>query len=125
MWPRVVEFMLGVWLLLSPFIFGHPEERVAYWANDWACACLVMTFAAASYWRPTRRAHLAIIAVGLWMIGFAYVMTYGILRLDEAAAAMQNNVLVGLLLLMFAVIPNRASRPPQSWQAVSEGRTRR
>jgi hypothetical protein len=28
---------------------------------------------------------------------------------------MQNDIVVGLLLLMFAIVPNHATRPPRDW----------
>jgi hypothetical protein len=33
-----------------------------------------------------------------------------------AAPALQNELLTGLLLAMFAIIPNDAARPPCSWR---------
>jgi hypothetical protein len=111
MWSRVVEVMLGVWLLLSPFIFRHPTGEVAWWANDFACAALAITFGCLSFWEPTRRAHLATAALALWLIGFGYFS-----EPHPSPPAMQNDVFLGLLLLMFAIIPNDASLPPEGWR---------
>ena len=111
MWSRVVEFMLACWLAVSPFIFQHPEDAIALWMSDFACATAVATLALLSYWRPTRHAHLLIVPIALWMIGFG--------RFGDSApllAGLQNNIAVGLLLLMFAIIPNHATRPPESWR---------
>src|SRR5207247_2056429 len=52
MWARVVEVMLGCWLAVSPFVFRHPAEERAWWANDLICALLVVALALLSVWPP-------------------------------------------------------------------------
>lgn len=111
MWARVIEFMLGCWLALSPFIFGHSADVKHLWWNDLGCAVAVSALALISFWRPLRYAHLAQIIVGVWLIGFGYIMSS-----HPVSPALQNNVTVGWLLLMFAIIPNRASLPSEGWR---------
>jgi hypothetical protein len=108
MWARVVEVMLGGWLALSPFIFRHTADQPALWFNDLFCALAVITFALLSFWPPLRQAHLAICGTALWLIGFGFVASP-----PPAPPALQNHILVGLLLLMFGVVPNEASLPPK------------
>jgi hypothetical protein len=110
MWARVVEFMLGCWLAISPFVFAHPPESASLWATDWIAACLVIAFALVSYWPPLRRMHLATIAVACALVAIG--------RLSQPAPlppALQNEIVVGLLLLMFALVPSHASQPPVAW----------
>jgi SPW repeat len=111
MWARVVEVMLGCWLAVSPFIFRHnPEDRVL-WVNDLLSATAVIVLALISFWPPLRLAHVANLAIALWLIVFGFwVSTY------PTPPALQNNVAVGLLLLMFAIIPNEANKPPRPWR---------
>jgi hypothetical protein len=111
MWTRVVEVMLGCWLAVSPFIFRHPASEWKLWANDLACACAVVALALLSCWPPLRHAHLAVGVVALWLLGFGYFAA-----LHPLIPAMQNDLLVGLLLVMFAIISNEASLPPQAWR---------
>lgn len=110
MWSRVVEVMLGCWLLMSPFIFGHSPAQAPLWANDLACGSVVIVLGLLSYWRPTRHAHLLTLGVALWLIAFAYRMGFG-----TALPASQNHLILGCLLLMFAVIPNHAAQPSDGW----------
>jgi hypothetical protein len=115
MWARDVEVMLGVWLALSPFIFRHEPDAKLLWVSDLVSALLVATFALLSYWRPTRHAHLLTIAVALWLIGFG--------RFGASVPlpwGMQNDIVIGLLLLMFAVVPNEAAIPPSAWRRGDE-----
>jgi hypothetical protein len=112
MWSRVVEVMLGCWLLISPFLFAHPAEEISWWITDMAAGLVVIVCALASYWPPTRHAHLLTLLVAAALIGFAYQSA----GQDAVPSAHQNEGILGLLLMMFAVIPNEATRPPQSWE---------
>lgn len=116
MWARVIEFMLGCWLAISPFIFTSGPQPTRAWYLDWICAVLVILFALLSYWKPTRHIHVMTGLLALFMIGygrFAYS--------SPVPPACQNYIMTGLLLLMFALVPNRASHPPRIWYEQSPG----
>ncbi|MEX0820138.1 MAG: SPW repeat protein [Pirellulaceae bacterium] len=113
MWSRVVEIMLGCWLAVSPFIFGHAADAPMLWWMDWICALAVISFGMLSYWQPLRHIHVATALVALVMIGYGRFASPG----DDVTPALQNHILVGLLLLMFAIVPNHASRPPRWWHS--------
>jgi len=114
MWARVVEFMLGCWLAISPFVFQHGDMSLL-WAVDFTTSLLIVHLALFSYWQPTRHAHLATGVIALALIAFGR-LAGGM----EPGAAYQNYILVGLLLLMFAIVPNHASGPPRNWYASSD-----
>lgn len=120
MWSRNVEMMLGVWLSLSPFIFGHPDEKIIWWINDFACALLIVTIALLAYWGPLRRIHLLSVGIALWLIGFGYFSAP-----YPTPPALQNHILVGLLLAMFAIVPSHASQPSLAWRQFEEQRAER
>lgn len=120
MWARVVEVLLGCWLALSPFIFRHTAEDRDMWRNDFGCAVVVITLALVSFWRPLRYAHLALVLVAFWLIGFSYVVSP-----RPAPPALQNDAMIGWLLLLFAIVPNQASLPPDGWRNfIAETKTR-
>lgn len=111
MWGRIVEMMTGVWLLLSPFIFAAQRDAAILW-GDIGSAILIWVLSGISYWPPLKYAHwgILLVAVGLVLVGrFSTDM--------PATAAQQNHIFVGLFLLMIAIIPNEASRPPMQWRA--------
>jgi hypothetical protein len=114
MWARVIEVMLGCWLAVSPFIFRHAAEETALWRTDLGCALAVVALALLSFWHPLRRAHLAIGLVALWLVGFGYLASP-----RPVPPAFQNDLVVGLLLLMLAIIPSEASLPPERWRDFS------
>jgi len=114
MWPRIVETMIGMWLAMSPFIFGHPADATMRWVTDLGAAAAVVVLALASYWHRMKRAHLAILIIAAWLVGFGFTQPY------PTPPALQNDLVVGLLLLMFAIIPNETTQPPQAWRAYLE-----
>lgn len=113
MWPRVVEIMFGAWLLMSPFIFGHPADASAQWATDFGCGALLITLALISYVPQTAQAHWFSVLIGCWLCGFGY---FG--SADPPSPAVQNNLLMGLNVLMFAILPNNAAQPPAAWSEI-------
>ncbi|MGH7201190.1 MAG: SPW repeat protein, partial [Planctomycetaceae bacterium] len=115
MWCRVAEIAIGCWLMMSPFIFRYSEREILrptlLWWNDLLVGLLIATLALCSFRWPLRHAHLALLAVGLWQIGLGY---FG--GVPANPPEMQNEIFVGLFLLMFAILPNEADRPPESWE---------
>jgi hypothetical protein len=110
MWPRVVEILIGTWLVASPAVLESTDWG-GWQINDLVCGCIVFLLGCLSFLPATRYAHLGAIFVGAWMLGFAYVSSP-----YPAPAAAQNDVLVALFLMNFAVIPNQANLPPRSWR---------
>src|SRR5688572_25022582 len=114
MWPRVVECMLGCWLLISPFVFRYPGSWSGWWINDCATGLAVIGFALLSYWRPTRHMHLVTLLVALWLVLYG---RFG--HQHPFPPAAQNYITIGFLLMMLAIIPNHASQPPEAWRTAT------
>lgn len=114
MWPRTVEVMLGLWLAMSPFIFSHSPDQPGLWWTDFGAAFLIITVSFASFGKRTRRAHLLNILIALWLVGYSYFAFS-----ESPPPAVQNDLTVGILLLMLAIIPSRATAPPAGWSELS------
>ena len=112
MWPRVCEIALACWIALSPFIFryGQGEPRTL-WVTAFVCATLVAVFALASYIRRLDKAHLLSLGVAAWLVGTAMLHEQ-----SPPPPPYQNHVVTGLLLLIFAILPSHAERPPAAWE---------
>jgi hypothetical protein len=119
MWPRALEFMLGLWLLMSPFIFQRSPGPAAVWVVDFSCALLLMALSSLSFWSRARRAHLLLLPVSAFLSAWGYF--YGG---HPAAPVHQNEIFVGLILLLLAIIPSEANQPPRSWREYYAQRAR-
>jgi hypothetical protein len=111
MWARVVEVMLGCWLAVSPFVFRISFEDRVLWFNDLLSALGIIVLALVSFWPAMQFAHVVNFAIGIWLIAFGFLASPA-----STPPGLQNDIVVGLLLLMLAIIPNHASQPPRSWR---------
>ncbi|QDU59516.1 hypothetical protein Pan216_03450 [Planctomycetes bacterium Pan216] len=110
MWARVVEAMLGCWLAMSPFLFERVESVPSLTLVEFGSALAVILLALGSYWGPTRHAHLGLVVVGAALVAYGrFSHPYPL------PAALQSAIMIGLLLMMCAIVPNHASRPPEHW----------
>jgi hypothetical protein len=115
MWSRVVEIMLGFWLMASPFTLRSAENEKGGLANNLLCGLLVIVFGFLSYRNRTRLAHFLTLAVAVWLVGFGYSTGH------PAPPPAQNQIIVGLLLGMFAIIPNQTNELPEAWRKFYAG----
>lgn len=106
MWARIVELMLGLWLALSPFIFGHAHPFL--WKSDLCSAILIALFSLLSFNRHLSKMHLLNVLMGFWLIGVGYLMP-----LNPVPPGLENNILVGILLLMLGIVPSHCNEPPK------------
>lgn len=111
MWPRTTEVMLGLWLAISPFIFEHPPDATLLWTIDLACGFLVIAVSLISHSSRFPRMHLVNIAVATVLIVIGYVLA----GTGQFAGA-QNQMVVGLILLMLAILPSETTQPPPQWR---------
>jgi hypothetical protein len=110
MWPRVVEFLLGLWLGISPLLFHYPDNGWFLWWQTFLTAAAVMACSAMSIWRPGTRVHFVTAGLALWIIGLGY---FGWPKPN--AIVTQNLVGTGLLLLtVWPLPPGRIRRPARA-----------
>lgn len=110
MWARIVEILLGVWLIASPSIFRSGETGMRGTVNDLLCGILVVVLAVFSFSSRLGGAHFLILLAAAWLVINGYVAGH------PAPAAAQNLIITGLLLAMFAIIPNHIDKMPRSWR---------
>lgn len=117
MWARIVEVMLGCWLVLSPFIFRHPGDATFLWATDFASGTAVIVIGLLACWPKAERWRLLQLVVAAYLIAVGFVAAP-----PPPPAPYQNYLVIGLLLIIVGVIPTRGTLPPRSWQAFYEAR---
>ena len=111
MWPRVIEGMLGCWLLVTPLVFRNTAAVEDYTTSALGSGAIVIVMALLSFWEPPRFARFGTLGVSLWLT------LHGFFAAERPGPpAAQNEILIGLTLLLFAIIPNEASRPPRAWR---------
>jgi hypothetical protein len=111
MWPRVIEGMLGAWLLLTPFIFRMTDRIDEYVLNGLACGAAIAVASLLSFWRPARHARFLTLALSLWLVLHGY---FSANRPGPPAA--QNELVIGLTLLLLAIMPNEVNDVPDPWR---------
>ena len=111
MWPRIIELMLGSWLIVSPFVFRDTPELERYTWSFVGSGAVVVIASLLSFWEPAASARFLTLLTSLWLTGHGY---FAAVRPGPPAA--QNEIMVGLLLLVFAILPNDTNRPPVDWR---------
>jgi len=114
-WARVVECMLGLWLVLSPFILRHGMDDTLFWTVDLAAGTAVVAVALGSFKGALSRLHLVHLLTGTVLFALGWILGG---RHPEPAH--QNWVIFALLLMMIAVIPSHAHDPPRKWMEFHE-----
>ena len=107
-WPRLCEIGCGIWLMASPRVLAA-ENHAATVA--FACGIAVAGLACASFAYSLRYAHLGSLAVAMGLLLHGYFAAE-----HPAPLFYQSEILTGLMLLMFTILPSRASRPPEAWE---------
>ncbi len=108
MWARSCELMLGLWLIVSPFVFRHPAGDLTHWAIDLSCGSAVVVIASFAFWPRTGRAHVAHFLVAAFLFGHGW--------LNAPSPTSSNHIMVALLLALLAVIPSDVLTPPVKWR---------
>lgn len=115
MWARVIEFMLAIWLAISPFIFQYPLDETIFLVYGSISAFFVALFALTSFLHPLRKIHLLTLGVGLWLWGLSYHNFP-----ETSVPFLENFAVIGVLLLMLAIVPSHSERLSCSWQKFVE-----
>lgn len=95
-WADVVNLLLGVWLFLTPWIFGYAGTTTAAW-NAWIAGALiavlgVAALAAFAEWEEWIEVLAGIwVAISPWVLGFSAV-----------TAAMGWHLIVGIVVAVLA-----------------------
>ncbi len=108
-WQDAVNALLGLWLVVSPWLLGYAGETAAAW-NAWIPGVIVAVAAIAALtafheWEEWVNALLGLwLVISPWLLGYAAV-----------TAAVWNHVVVGLVTLALAVWSAwRARHEPQT-----------
>ena len=105
MWARHFEIFMGFWLAISWLMFSYPSTIF-----DWVISLSICLFSIGSYYTRFRSLHLMNFIVGCILIGIAFSN-----KENYQSPIFQNYTVIGLLLLMFSIIPSKSFQPPKEW----------
>ncbi|HEX3695742.1 MAG TPA: hypothetical protein VH374_10160 [Polyangia bacterium] len=94
--PRIVNFLLGLWLIVSAFIWPH---MAAQKANAIASGMLAAIFAGSGL--LDRQVRYLNLIIGAWLV------SSGIYLMHFRSATMWNEVVTGIALSAVALLPGR------------------
>lgn len=112
-WPRLVEGALGVWLVASQWVLGAPADPAAEVLGVDAVPVVlgVMLVALMLVSFRYRRAQAAILATGALVVLLSWL-----LHPRPGPPSAENAIIVGLVVCLFALVPNEPGLPPVRWR---------
>jgi hypothetical protein len=113
MWARHFEISLAIWLSLSWLILRYPEDSSLMMFHDFFVAAIITTISLLNY--KYRYIHLLNLFTSIWLITLSFISDTPITN-----TPFQNYMVIGLTLLIFTVIPAKASHPPKEWKEFIE-----
>jgi len=96
-WPRWVNLLLGLWLLIAPAALGYVDVYATN--NDHLLGILVALSAAFALWLPSLR--YVNVVLGVWLVIAPFILGY------FGSRAVVNDLVVGIAIAVFAFIPSR------------------
>lgn len=102
-WPDAGNFLLGLWLVASPWVLGYAGETNAAW-NTYIIGVVIAALAALAFFAQQKWEHWVSLAIGAWLIVSPWVLAYSALQ-----AAFWNQIVTGIIVCALAI-----------WAAASE-----
>ena len=96
-WPRWINFLIGVWLFISAWVWPH---TVAAQTNTWIVGALIAIAAIWAMFAPPVRLVNTILAIWLF---FSTLFIY-----HTSAATLWNNLIVAVVVFALSLIPSGA-----------------
>lgn len=109
MWAHTVVTLLGLWLVITPIIFRVPTMSGGLWLHDLSVGLLIMAFGAFSVFRKFDFLRLFNLLISLYLIIRAHFFFS-----HPRPPLEQNHYVIGLLLLMFIILPRWTNLPPEA-----------
>ena len=108
-WASWTNVVLGVWLIIAPFLLGYSAETTALW-NDIIVGLFIVGFGWYAGSKGNSGASWTNAVIGAWLLSSPFVLNYGVER------AGTNDMIVGLTVLVLAIVAGasyRGERRPQ------------
>jgi hypothetical protein len=97
-WQDVAMLVLGLWLIVSPFVLQYPDTLGIAALNSYVFGFGVMLFAAIALIKPQMWEEWTNLVLGIWLIVAPVVLGF---KTETDATA--NHLLIGLLIVIDAL----------------------
>jgi hypothetical protein len=107
-WPSWIDFLLGIWLIIAPFALGYRGLSGRATGEDVIFGILIAAF---SLWTALKSnapgfTNWLMMLFGLWVLIAPFALRY-----HEIARTTPNDVSVGLVVLILAIVRAGMRRP--------------
>lgn len=92
-WQDWANVVLGIWLIVSPFVLGYAETGTLAAPHSYAIGIAVAVFALAALYRFYRWEEGVNLVLGLWLVAAPFVLNF-----SNVEPALWNHVVVGILI---------------------------
>ncbi|OGA23062.1 MAG: hypothetical protein A3I01_17555 [Betaproteobacteria bacterium RIFCSPLOWO2_02_FULL_65_24] len=96
-WQDWVELLLGVWLVVSPWVVGYTDIEAAR-LNAVILGIAIVVYSVIELGVPKAWEEWVSAAMGLWLVVSPFVLNF-----SQQAAATWNAIVIGALILVFAL----------------------
>lgn len=97
-WQDWISVLIGIWLLVSPWVVGYEGAQMAASWNAWILGVAIVVFSAIAVSMPQAWEEVINLLLGIWMVLSSWII--GV----TSRAAQTNAVIVGLLVILFAIL---------------------
>lgn len=101
MWPRIINTILGLWLMIAPGIFQYSSAAAD---NGHIAGPIIVTFSIVAIWEATRVVRKWNLPVGIWLLAAPWILGY------DNTIAIISDMGVGVLVLIFASIQGKITQ---------------
>lgn len=101
MWARILNALLGIWLMAAPAMLGYGEPALI---NDRIFGPIAASLATIAIWQATRPLRWLNLLIGIWLLLAPWVLSY------PQAAATLNSSIVGILMIALALVKGKTNQ---------------
>ena len=102
-WASWIDFVLGIWLIISPFVLGFRMMSGRATIDDVIFGILIAAFSLWTAFKLTKFAGWLLGLFGLWIVIAPFVLST-----HTVAKVTPNDMIVGIIVLILAIIRTAA-----------------
>lgn len=97
-WVDWVNILLGLWLIATPWVLSSVAGDSPAARNAWSVGVAMVMLTTFAMYKPSVLGDSLALIVGIWLIASPWLLGFA-----ESSAALANGVIVGLLVIGYAL----------------------